>query len=91
MIWKTAGKGQEDIGVHFFQRIQGDELQSLDDSTQEITVRLPSTPESYQGKIVKIEWCVRVRLFDQHGTHTSDQPFRLGQSELVVPPENSNA
>ncbi len=82
VIWRTCGKGQEDIGVHFFDRRHGKELLELDsDLTQKLTVRLPNTPLTYNGTIVQIAWCVRIRIFLSDGTQkTFDEEFRLGDT-----------
>ena len=53
VIWFTSGKGQEDIGVQFFERRQKADLDELEhDTAQKLTVRLPNTPLSYDGLIV---------------------------------------
>lgn len=67
VLWYTEGKGEEDLGVHFFDRIstgpagRGDASQQLDESA--FTAILPASPLSYEGVIVKVRWCVRVRIF----------------------------
>ena len=64
VMWFTEGKGDEDFGVHYFERytpsdaIDGD-LRHL----HLLRTDLPNSPLSYNGAIVKIRWCVRVRLF----------------------------
>jgi len=78
-MWYTEGKGDEDLGVHYFERytpsdvVDGDvrQLHCLD-------TRLPQTPLRYHGLIVKIRWCVRVRLFWGRGKETVvDRVFQL--------------
>lgn len=79
VLWYTEGKGEEDIGVHFFERrthsdtVDGD-LRPL----RHFEAELPNSPLSYFGAIVKIRWCVRVRLFLRRGKemHT-DKYFHL--------------
>lgn len=85
VIWHTSGKGQEDIGVHFFERRQRKELDQIDRSVaQTLTVRLPNTPLSYDGKIVQVSWCLRIRVFLADGRQfTFDEPFRLGNVSLI--------
>lgn len=80
VIWLTEGKGDSDIGVHFFERRQ---KQTLNADTfkqpQRICTVLPASPLSYEGLTVKIRWCVRVRLFLTDGRQvTQDQYFQLG-------------
>ncbi len=80
VIWLTEGKGDTDIGVHFFERRQ---KQALTGDTfkqpQRIGTVLPASPLSYEGQILKIRWCVRVRLFLPDGRQfTQDEYFQLG-------------
>jgi hypothetical protein len=40
---------------------------------------LPPSPLSYDGQIVKVCWCVRLRLFLPQGQETlAEVPFQLG-------------
>ena len=79
VLWHTEGKGDEDLSVHYFERIE-----PRDDSFDLRTPRnfssvLPNSPLSYNGMIVKICWCVRVRVFLGKGKELSlDVPFQLG-------------
>ena len=78
-MWRTEGKGEEDIGVHHFERkvpgeIAGGDLRQM---FQLVTV-LPKCPLSYEGKIVKIRWFVRARLFLRRGKEVLfDREFQL--------------
>jgi hypothetical protein len=84
VVWITSGKGDEDIGVHFFERhltksVSDDFL----NQPHRLSTVLPMSPSSYSGRIVKILWFVRVRLFLEDGTQiTEDCPFRLGWAGL---------
>ncbi|MCY3004523.1 MAG: hypothetical protein NTV29_00940 [Planctomycetota bacterium] len=80
VCWITEGKGTEDLGVHFFQRLAGDSLAAIDWSiAQKISCPLPVSPLSYEGKLLKISWCVRARFFLGDGTELmAQQPFYLG-------------
>lgn len=83
VLWYTEGKGEEDLGVHLFERI--DDPQSLAVALPEASfaVRLPTSPLSYEGVIVKVRWCVRVRLFFAGGRDfVSEHVFDVGH----VPP-----
>ena len=88
VVWLTRGKGEEDIGVHFFERR---DKRSLSGETfnapQRISTVLPISPLSYDGQILKVQWFVRVRLFLADGEQvTSDGYFKLGDvsaSKLV--------
>jgi hypothetical protein len=80
VLWYSEGKGERDMGVHAFHRsvpadIEGGDLRPLCRQS----VRLPRCPLSYSGVIVKIRWCVRVRVFLGRGKECSyEVPFDLG-------------
>jgi hypothetical protein len=45
---------------------------------------LPKSPLSYDGAIVQIRWCVRLRIFFAGGGQfTEDLPFVLGSTNPV--------
>ena len=80
ILWNTAGKGEEDIAVHHFER-------HVDESTRPLDLRvphrfatlLPPSPLSYDGVIVKVCWCVRIRVFLSQGQETvTEMPFSFG-------------
>ncbi len=77
VLWLTEGKGTEDMGVHFFQRLTGNSLGAINWSVpQTLKVPLPESPLSYEGKIVKISWCVRARFYMSDGTeYLGQEPF----------------
>jgi hypothetical protein len=84
VVWFTSGKGDTDIGVHFFERRL---TRSLPDGflkqVQRLSTVLPKTPLSYTGRIVQVSWCVRIRLFmDDNTQMTEDAPFRLGNASV---------
>jgi hypothetical protein len=80
VLWFTEGKGDEDMGVHFFERrvpTDGDDgdLRHL----RSFRCILPNSPLSYQGTIIQIQWCVRVRAFLSRGRECRlDHPFWMG-------------
>ena len=80
VLWYTEGKGDEDMGVHFFERrvaadVEDGDLRRL----RSFRTPLPNSPLSYNGHILQIHWCVRIRAFMRQGKETSlDHPFRLG-------------
>lgn len=80
VLWHTEGKGDEDMSVHYFERLEPDGDEYLDFcQPRPFTTILPNSPLSYRGFIVKIHWCVRVRLFLARGKEVSiDVPFQLG-------------
>ena len=64
VMWCTEGKGDEDFGVHYFERYTpGDAIDGDLRHLHLLRTDLPNSPLSYNGAIVKIRWCVRVRLF----------------------------
>ncbi len=84
VLWYTEGKGDEDLGVHFFQRRVPRDCEDGDlRPMYRFRTILPNSPLSYSGEIVKIRWCARVRLFLKKGKELYfEQPFTLGS---VVP------
>jgi len=86
VLWHTEGKGEEDMSVHFFERLDPQNGQDFNPSMpHRFSTALPNSPLSYAGFIVKIGWCVRVRAFLARGKELSvEVPFRLG---IVPQPE----
>ena len=80
VLWFTEGKGEEDIGVHFFERRLPADAEEADlRPLRRFRTRLPNSPLSYNGAIVRIRWCVRLRLFLRRGREfVLEQPFTLG-------------
>ena len=79
VLWYTEGKGEEDLGVHFFDRRSSrtDPASKLEHGS--FMAVLPASPLSYEGMIVKVRWCVRVRLFFDGGRDfVSEHEFEIG-------------
>ena len=87
ILWHTEGKGEDDIGVHFFERrLPGDADDGDLRPMRRLRTCLPNSPLSYRGAIVSIEWCVRLRLFLRRGRdYVVEQPFTLGSVPTVMP------
>jgi len=85
VLWITEGKGEEDIGVHFFERRKKLALtKETFNHPQRFSTVLPVSPASYDGRILKIHWCVRIRLFMSDGQIvTEDEPFQLGTVRIT--------
>ncbi len=78
VLWHTDGKGDVDLGIHYFERRTPRSPE--DEFRQQFTLKtiLPKSPSTYDGEIVKIRWCVRVRLFLKRGKELSyEMPFQL--------------
>jgi hypothetical protein len=90
VLWYTAGKGEEDMAVHHFERIVDESSRPLDLRVpRRFTTALPASPLSYDGQIVKVCWCVRLRLFLPQGQETvSETAFRLGNVPGAVSRES---
>jgi hypothetical protein len=87
VLWYTEGKGEEDLGVHFFERrLPADaELGDLR-PMRRLRTRLPNSPLSYRGAIVSVQWCVRLRLFLRRGREfVVEEPFTLGSVPSALP------
>jgi hypothetical protein len=86
VLWYTAGKGEEDMAVHHFERLVDEPEKPLDlRAPHRFRTKLPLSPLSYDGQIVKVCWCVRVRLFLPHGhTEFAEAAFRLGSVAVAI-------
>ncbi len=80
VLWFTEGKGEEDLAVHYFERLEAAELPEMNlHQWRRFQTMLPNTPLSYEGINVKVCWCVRVRAFLKHGRNfVSERTFELG-------------
>jgi hypothetical protein len=80
VLWHTDGKGDEDLAVHHFQRLSAENGDWIDPRySGRFSTTLPNSPLSYDGVIVKLRWCVRVRVFLSGGREVMGElPFQLG-------------
>jgi hypothetical protein len=87
VLWHTEGKGEDDLGVHFFERrlpsdADGGDLRPM----RRLRTRLPNSPLTYCGAILSIQWCARLRLFLRRGREfVVEQPFTLGCVPALLP------
>lgn len=81
VMWHTAGKGEEDMAVHEFWRQDAADGRPIDPAQpQPFRTILPNSPLSYDGQIVKVLWCIRVRAFLHHGKElVGEKEFQLGE------------
>jgi len=88
VLWYSEGKGDEDLAVHEFWRLNVEDGDSIDPRRPErFSTTLPNSPLSYQGLIVKLHWCVRVRAFLRRGREVVGQKaFRLGDVPAAEAP-----
>jgi hypothetical protein len=86
VLWYSEGKGEEDLGVHFFERRLPSDAEDGDlRPMRRFRTRLPNSPLSYDGAILGIHWCVRLRLFLRRGREfVLEQPFLLGAVPAAV-------
>lgn len=80
VLWYTEGKGDEDLAVHDFRRFSVEDDPLFDPrKPARFSTTLPNSPLSYDGLIVKIRWCVRVRVFLSRGKEVvGEKAFQLG-------------
>lgn len=90
VLWYTEGKGDEDLGLHYFERrLPGEATDSDLRELSRFETRCPNSPLSYEGELIKIRWCVRVRVFLPKGQEIFfELPFRLGN---LQPPRLAQA
>jgi hypothetical protein len=81
VLWYTEGKGDEDLAVHYFERLTAeDEGPPTLHELRRFEVTLPNSPLSYEGVLIKIRWCVRLRVFLRQGKDfVSERDFQLGE------------
>lgn len=78
VLWHTEGKGDEDLAVHFFERLEA-QGEAAPPHWGRVECPLPASPLTYQGVIVKLRWCARIRAFLANGRELVDeQMFQLG-------------
>jgi hypothetical protein len=84
VLWYTEGKGEQDLAVHEFWRRDTESGDWIDPRRPErFSTILPRSPLSYDGQIVQVRWCVRVRAFLKQGRELfAQKTFRLGN----IPP-----
>ncbi len=83
VLWYTEGKGDEDMAVHEFWRYGAEDPAGIDLAEPgRFSTVLPYSPLSYDGMIVKVRWCVRVRAFVGRQEIVGQIHFQLGD----VPP-----
>ncbi len=89
VLWHSEGKGDEDLAVHEFWRKEADGGELGDpDRPNRFSTSLPQSPLSYDGQIVKIRWCVRVRVIFKRGRDlVVEKVFRLGNVPPAKPAE----
>ena len=93
VLWYTEGKGDEDLAVHYFERRVPPDAENADlRLLRRFQTELPNSPLSYNGAIIKIQWCVRVRLFLRRGKETYfEWPFQLGSVPAPPKPIDANS
>jgi hypothetical protein len=79
VLWYTEGKGDEDMAVHEFERRDADQGQPIDARRpQRFSTTLPNSPLSYEGQLINLRWCVRVRVFPHRGKEVvAEKAFQL--------------
>jgi hypothetical protein len=84
VLWCTEGKGDEDMAVHEFWRRDAADGRPMEPTRPEpLRTTLPNSPLTYEGRTIKVQWCVRVRVFLHHGKElVGEKRFQLGN----VPP-----
>lgn len=89
ILWYTEGKGEEDMAVHAFWRTSTEADEWIaPNRAHRFETTLPQTPLSYAGAILKVRWCVRVRVFLHGGREVIGQRgFQLGNLPAVEPVE----
>ncbi len=79
VMWHTEGKGDEDLQVVHFERLDENHIRRLGLADQQsLQCDLPVTPLSYHGRLLSVCWCIRLRLFLSDGCEVvTEHPFHL--------------
>ena len=79
VLWHTSGKGTEDLAlVYYAAWTAADGTLSGMPNPHPFAVRLPRTPWSYDGELVKIHWVARVRVrYGETGEVVREAAFTL--------------
>jgi hypothetical protein len=87
--YRIEGLGDEPIeAVHFFERATDGKTATDGDGAVSFRTRLPASPLSYEGVIVKVRWCARVRIFFRTARDfVSEHVFEVGR----LPPARMDA
>jgi hypothetical protein len=80
VLWYTEGKGDEDLEVHEFWEVSPEQMISFFcEQPHWFTTHLPQSPLTYEGRLLRINWCARLRLFIATGGESVTQRiFYLG-------------
>lgn len=80
VLWSSEGKGDDDMAVHDFRRLSAENGDTIDPAVPgRFNTTLPNSPLTYEGRLVKLRWCTRVRVFiDGNREVVGELPFRLG-------------
>lgn len=80
VLWRTEGRGDEDIGVHHYQCWAAkDESLARLENPQSFSTTAPPSPYSYDGTLIKIQWLARVRVRREGGEEVVEEfPFTIG-------------
>jgi hypothetical protein len=83
VVWVTEGKGDEDLGIHFFERRVPSDAEEADlRPLRVIETPLPNSPLTYHGNLLQIRWRVRLRAFLKNGReYVAEKPFILTASD----------
>ncbi len=84
VLWFTEGKGDEDLAVHYFERLTSADVPELNlHEWRRFQTILPNSPLTYEGVLIKICWCVRVRVLLNGGRDfVAEKSFHLGHVPL---------
>ncbi len=87
VLWYTEGKGEEDMAVHAFWRACAESGDwAAPNRANPFQTTLPQTPLSYDGAILKVRWCVRVRALLHGGREgVGQRGFQLGSLPALEP------
>ena len=84
MLWYTIGTGTEDrSAIYRDNTLENQELSGT--QTVPFEVELPIMPQSYHGRLIKIQWAVQVRIYPKKGKdYGAELRFQLGKNQAMI-------
>ena len=77
LLWYTAGKGNQDEEIIWHQTTAENDVLDAQRAIP-FEAELPERPWSYAGKLIKINWVIRARIFPENGEEiAADYRFQL--------------
>lgn len=79
VFWQSMGKGETDRGVQHRESRTVPDGETTDSAGGEFSILLPASPVTYNGVLIKIAWCMEIRVHAGRDLQCEATiPFQLG-------------